>query len=111
AGNATFTIALDRAQPGTFALLDLGISTMSIPLSLILPANTCTLLVGPDVSIGPILVSAGAGCTGAAAVVVPIPATAPPGVTVYAQYVVIEPWIFPAPLSISATQGLPITIL
>jgi hypothetical protein len=109
-GNAAFTIALAGAEPGTLAFLFLGPST-SIPFGLLIPGNTCTLLVSLAVQIGPIPVSPGAGCSGTAAVVVPIPATAPSGVTVNAQFVVVQPGIFPAPLSVSMTPGLPITIL
>ncbi|MGH7151349.1 MAG: hypothetical protein ACREIU_11660, partial [Planctomycetota bacterium] len=110
-GNAAFSIALTGAEPGTLAVLLLGSAPLSIPLGLIFPGSTCELLVSPFTQIGPIPVVGGAGCSGAAVVGIPVPATAPSGLTAYAQFAVLDPLFFPAPLSISMTPGLPITLL
>ncbi|HET6202920.1 MAG TPA: hypothetical protein VFI25_08980 [Planctomycetota bacterium] len=111
AGNAAFAIGLDAAQPGTLGALILGFSTTSIPLGLFIPGSACTILASMDVLISPIPVSPGAGCSGTAVVPMPVAAGALPGVTVFAQFAVIQPALFPAPLSVSMTQGLPITVL
>ncbi len=111
-GNSTFAITLGSAQPSTVAVLVLSAGTTSIPISLFIPGNACTLLVPLVVLISPIPVSPGAGCSGTASVPLPIPCGIPAGIGINAQFAVIEPAIFPAsPLSVSMTPRLELTIL
>ena len=110
-GNTSFSIDLGNAQPGTLGVLILSASTASIPVSLFIPGNSCTLLVFPTILISPIPVSAGAGCSGAASVPIPIPCAVSPGVTVNAQWAVVQLAILPLPLSVSMTPRIAITTL
>ena len=111
AGTPAFAIALSGAEPATVALLMFGLAPTSIPFGLFVPGSTCTMLAASAVLVGPFPVSPGPGCSGATSVPLPIPAGIPAGSTLYAQFAVIEPGIFPAPGSISMTPGLPITVL
>ncbi|HKB17245.1 MAG TPA: hypothetical protein VKF62_14350, partial [Planctomycetota bacterium] len=111
AGNNNFSINLASAQPATIAVLILSTGTTSIPVSLFIPGNTCTLLVPLVVLISPIPVSAGPGCSGAAQVTIPIPCGTPAGIPFNAQWGVVQPGIFPAPNSVSMTPRLQLTTL
>ncbi len=105
-GNSNFSIGLGNAQPGTVGVLILSAGTTSIPVSLFIPGNTCTLLVPLVVLLSPIPVSGGVGCTGTASVTLPVPCGTPPGIPLNAQWGVIQPGIFPSALSVSMTPRL-----
>ncbi|MCI0585578.1 MAG: hypothetical protein L0323_01900 [Planctomycetes bacterium] len=109
AGNANFSIGLGNAEPGTLGVLILSAGTTSIPVSLFIPGNTCTLLVPLVVLISPIPVSAGAGCSGSASVTLPVPCGTPAGIPLNAQWGVVQPGIFPAANSVSMTPRLELT--
>ncbi|MGH7149176.1 MAG: hypothetical protein ACREIU_00685, partial [Planctomycetota bacterium] len=111
AGSSSFSIDLGGAQPGTVAALILAAGTTSVPVSLFIPGNTCTLLVPLVIVVSPIPVPPSAGCTGAVSLPIGIPCGVPPGVGINAQFAVIEPGIVPAPLSVSMTPRLELTIL
>ncbi|MGH7151615.1 MAG: hypothetical protein ACREIU_12995, partial [Planctomycetota bacterium] len=94
-GNTSFAVNLEGAEPGTLGVLIIGVAPAFIPLGLILPGNGCILLETLDILISPIPVSAGAGCTGTASVLLPIPCDAPIGATAFLQFAVVEVGIYP----------------
>ncbi|MGH7151890.1 MAG: hypothetical protein ACREIU_14385, partial [Planctomycetota bacterium] len=90
----TFSVGLANAQPGTIGVLILAAGTTSIPVSLFIPGNTCTLLVPLVILISPIPIPAGGGCSGTASIPISVPCGFPAGVPFNAQWAVVQPGIF-----------------
>ncbi len=114
-GSASFGIVLSKALGGSFAVLDVGLSSTSwlgvpLPLNLgFLGLPACSLHVSPDV---PLLVATNGSGPGNGRAFVPLPIPPDPTLTgahVFFQWYVVDPG--PAPLPGAMSRGLDLLIL
>ena len=104
---------------GASAILVLGLSTtgppcflsLPFPIGVFLPGNACSLGVCPESILPGFVVSGAAPCEGSASLSVAIPATAPPGAVVFAQWFVIDATVLPSPATLAASPSLLVTLL